>query len=288
MYARSASRIASTNPSARFGANPSSHHKPSTSTRRRSRSMRGSIRPTNRSPKEDRQDVVAPAPLLRLEEALPDEVEPEQALEQFRVPEERVERGDKRDRRRRLGRRVERGGLGRRDEPLAAHSLHRDRHELAALDELGVERLADVGVGDARERASRSARAEQAVGAVAGKLLVQQLLALGDLPVEQLGGQEPLDEVVVAAVAVAPREPDHAGDRVRLEHRAHGVLGQAEPVLRRAALPARSRRRRAGLRRGSARAPARRPRRSPSARRRGSAAPCGRRSRGTTGTRPPE
>ena len=48
--------------------------------------------------------------------------------------------------------------------------------------------------------------------------------------------QEPLDEVVVAAVAVAAREPDHAGDRVRLEHRAHGVLGQAEPVLRRAAL----------------------------------------------------
>ena len=119
---------------------------------------------------------------------------------------------------RRLGWRLESAGLGARNEPRAAHSLDRDRHELASLHELGVERLADVRIGDASEGASRSAGAEQAVRAVAGELLVEQLLALRDLAVDQFGGEKALDEVVVAAVPVAPREPDHARDRVRLEH----------------------------------------------------------------------
>src|SRR5579884_410622 len=49
-YAPSASRIASTNPAARRGAKPSSHQTPSTATRPSARSIRGSIRPTKRSP----------------------------------------------------------------------------------------------------------------------------------------------------------------------------------------------------------------------------------------------
>ena len=96
-----------------------------------------------------------------------------------------------------------------------------------------MQRPADVRIGDARERPAGPACAEQAVRAVAGELLVPELLALGHVLREQLGREQPLDDVVVADVAVAPREPDHAGDGVRLEHRAHRVLGHPEPVLRR-------------------------------------------------------
>src|ERR1041385_5201636 len=46
---------------------------------------------------EDREDVVAPAALLRLEEPLPHELEVEQAGEQGGIPEKRVERRDERD-----------------------------------------------------------------------------------------------------------------------------------------------------------------------------------------------
>ena len=59
---------------------------------------------------------------------------------------------------------------------------------------------------------------------------------VGHLLREELGRQQPLEHVVVANVALAPREADHAGDGVRLEHRAHRVLRQPEPVLRLAAL----------------------------------------------------
>ena len=142
-------------------------------------------------------------------------------------------------------------------------------------------------VGDARECAAGAACAEQAVGAVAGELLVPELLALGHLLREQLGRQQPLDDVVIADVAVAPREPDHAGDGVRLEDRAHRVLGHPEPVLRRGRSPARSRPRRVAHPPGGARAPALRRRRCPRVRRRGTAGPCGPRSRGTRGTRSP-
>ena len=42
---------------------------------------------------------------------------------------------------------------------------------------------------------------------------------------EDIGRHQSLDEVVVAAVAVAPREAEDPGRGVRLEHRAHGLLG---------------------------------------------------------------
>ena len=58
----------------------------------------------------------------------------------------------------------------------------------------------------------------------------------GMLVREHVGRQQPLEEVVVAAVAVASREAEHAGDGVRLEHRANGVRRDAEPVGRRPAL----------------------------------------------------
>ena len=54
----------------------------------------------------------------------------------------------------------------------------------------------------------------------------------GTLLREHVGRKQPLEEVVVAPVAVASREAEHAGDGVRLEHRTNGVRRQAEPVGR--------------------------------------------------------
>ena len=54
---------------------------------------------------------------------------------------------------------------------------------------------------------------------------------------KDVGGQQALDQVVVAAVPVAASETEHAGHRVRLEHRAHDVGGSAEPVDESAVLP---------------------------------------------------
>ena len=99
-----------------------------------------------------------------------------------------------------------------------------------------MQRAPDVRIRDAGERAAGAARAEQPVGAVAGELLVPELLPLGHVLREQLCREQTLDHVVVAGVALAPREPDRAGDGVRLEDRAHSVLRQPEPVLRLAAL----------------------------------------------------
>ena len=121
------------------------------------------------------------------------------------------------------------------------------------------------------------------MGAVARQELVAELLPQRDVAREHVGRQQPFDEVVVAAVAVAPREAEHARDGVRLEHGAHGVRRHAEPVGRRPALGARSRATTAGLPRGSARARAR-PTSAFSAR---SAPGSGSRSRGTMGTRSP-
>ena len=74
------------------------------------------------------------------------------------------------------------------------------------------------------------------MGAVPGQELVPELFSLRHLVREQLGREQPFEEVVVPAVAVAPREADHARDGVRLEHGAHGVLRHPEPVLRRTGL----------------------------------------------------
>ena len=54
-----------------------------------------------------------------------------------------------------------------------------------------------------------------------------------DLAREHVGREQPLEEVVVATVALASREAEHAGDGGRLEHGADGVRRHAEPVGRR-------------------------------------------------------
>ena len=58
----------------------------------------------------------------------------------------------------------------------------------------------------------------------------------GTLVREDVRREQPFEKVVVAAVAVASREAEHAGDGVRLEHRAHGVRRHSEPVGHRPAL----------------------------------------------------
>ena len=58
------------------------------------------------------------------------------------------------------------------------------------------------------------------------------LLLERDLARKQVGRQQPLEEVVVAAVAVAPRKAEHARDRIRLEDGAHRVRRDPEPVGR--------------------------------------------------------
>src|SRR6185437_11718333 len=78
---------------------------------------------------------------------------------------------------------------------------------------------------------------EPTVGAVPGQELVPELFSLRHLVREHLGREQPFEKVVVPAVAVAPLEADRARDGVGLEHGAHGVLGHAEPILRRTVLP---------------------------------------------------
>ena len=53
---------------------------------------------------------------------------------------------------------------------------------------------------------------------------------------EDVRREEPLEQVVVATVAVPARQTEHARQDVRLEHRLHGVRRQPEPVGRRPAL----------------------------------------------------
>jgi hypothetical protein len=65
---------------------------------------------------------------------------------------------------------------------------------------------------------------------------------------EHLGREQPFEEVVVPEVAVAPCEPDHACDGVRLEHGAHDVLRHPEPVIRRSVLELEIARRQRALR----------------------------------------
>ena len=90
-----------------------------------------------------------------------------------------------------------------------------------------------LGGTDAAEDASAAADAEESVSAVAREELVPELLSQRDAAREHVGRKQPLEEVVVAAVAVASREAEHAGDGVRLEHRTNGVRRHTEPVGRR-------------------------------------------------------
>src|SRR6266536_1113255 len=123
------------NPSARRGAKPSSHQTLSTSTRARSRSIRGSIRPTKLA-EGDREYVIAPPALGWREKALPHVLEVEQAREEGGVPQQRVEWGDERDGGGRLRRRLQQRELLGEAEALATHALDVDGHERAELDHL--------------------------------------------------------------------------------------------------------------------------------------------------------
>ena len=151
-----------------------------------------------------------------------------------------------RDRGRRLRRGLQQPDLVAEDEAPARHAVDLDGHELAARDELLAERVAPRMAGreprvglrgaDPAEDVAGAGDAEQAVGAVAREELVPHLLAQRRLRGEQLLGEQPLDQVVVAAVAVAAGEAEDAGDGIRLEHGPDGVGRRPEPVGRRALL----------------------------------------------------
>ena len=128
-------------------------------------------------------------------------------------------------------RRLQQRELLGEDEALAAHALDVDGHERAELHQLLAQRVAPRSLrGDAVERGA--AGAEQAMGAVPGQELVPELFSRRHLVGEQLGREQPFEEVVVPAVALAPGQADRTRDGVRLEHGAHDVLRHPEPVLR--------------------------------------------------------
>jgi hypothetical protein len=66
--------------------------------------------------------------------------------------------------------------------------------------------------------------------AVAREELVPHLLAQRHLLGQHVGREQSLEQVVVAAVAVAPRESEHPGDGVRLQQGADDVRRRPEPV----------------------------------------------------------
>ena len=80
-----------------------------------------------------------------------------------------------------------------------------------------------LGGADAAEDVAAAADAEEAVSAVPREELVAELLPQRDPAREHVGRKQPLEKVVVASVAVASREAEHACDGVRLEHGTHGV-----------------------------------------------------------------
>ena len=59
---------------------------------------------------------------------------------------------------------------------------------------------------------------------------MSELFPRRDLALDDVGRQQSLDQVVVAAVAVPSSETEHSGRGVRLQHRAHDIRGYAEPV----------------------------------------------------------
>ena len=185
---------------------------------------------------EDREHVVAPTALRRREKALPHVVEVEQAREEGGIPQQRVERGDERNGKRRLWRRLQERELFSEDEALAAHALDVDGHERTELDQFVAQLVARSRRSDAGERAAGAAGAEQAVGAVPRQERVPKPFSLRHLVRKHLGREQPFEEVVVPEVAVAACEADHVRDGVRLEHGTHDVLRHSEPVFRRSLL----------------------------------------------------
>jgi hypothetical protein len=88
---------------------------------------------------------------------------------------------------------------------------------------------------EAAEDVSAAADTEKTVRAVPRQELVPELFPQRDLVRQDLGRQQSLDQVVVAAVAVSSSQTEHSGRGVGLEHRAHDVRGSAEPVDQRPA-----------------------------------------------------
>ena len=80
------------------------------------------------------------------------------------------------------------------------------------------------------EDVSAATDPEEAVRPVARVELVPKLLLQRHVAFEHVRGQQPLEQVVVAAVALPPSEPERAGVRIGLEHGAHDVGRYAEPV----------------------------------------------------------
>src|SRR5919108_1194237 len=144
---------------------------------------------------QDREHVPAPAPLGRREEEVPHVVEVEQGPEEAAVPDQWIERWEKRDGRGRLTRRYEQLDLRAQDEALAAHALDFDRDQLAVLDELLAQRgpsrmartvRARLRGTEAAEDVSTAADAEEAVRAIPRKELVPKLCPQRDFVLEQV------------------------------------------------------------------------------------------------------
>src|SRR5262249_57710177 len=125
---------------------------------------------------------------------------------------------DDRDRRRPPRRVLEEVNLLADHEALAAQAFHVDRNDVAALDELLTEDvpsrqprialLVRLRGAEAAEDVARAARREQAVRAVARQHLVADLLGHPDLPLEDLGRQHPLAQILRPA-APLPAPPTH-------------------------------------------------------------------------------
>ena len=181
-------------------------------------------------------------------------MEVEQLPEETAVPDQRIERGKERDGGRRFRRRFQQLDVLAEDEALAADALDLHGNELAVLDQLRAQRGSSRMVrrwlrgAEAAEDVSTAPDAEQPVGAVAGQELVPELFLQRQIAREQVGRQQPLEEVVVPAVPVTPSEAEHAGDGVCIEHGAHGVRRYPEPVGLRPALALEIERRQRSLR----------------------------------------
>ena len=92
---------------------------------------------------------------------------------------------------------------------MTLHALDARRHDVAAVDQLGPKLASQPGRSYPDPQFAAARGAEQAVGSIARKKLVEPLLTLGNPDGQKVGREEALDEVVIAAVAVPP-----AGDKV--------------------------------------------------------------------------
>ena len=112
------------------------------------------------------------------------------------------------------------------DVPHAPHALDGDREQLAAVDELGQQLRAArprrsvrqrLAGAEAQEDLGLARRPQEPVGAVPAQQPVEQLLALRHALGEESGREQPLREVVVAAVALAAGDAEDPGLGERLQ-----------------------------------------------------------------------